>query len=1121
MISIQDGDVEKYLKIEFYHSLDSTDLHYKGKSHKSATIDSVTDFNLKTLLSLLNRFYSFLAELRYSTNLDLKDYENTANRTYEEYSKGIDSLIVNLGKRIHPGKFSSDSFEVMVILNYYEFITKELALSLKNKRRGEAICETVARLFVKNRASKIETDDQDRLDTLIRDKTQRYAGRDRARYWRETLKECSPPITLDSPQFRAVNDRIWKFITQEAGDVIQVNRLMASLLLLLLSKYHISLHKYAHGAYEFRKFSQHQIAEKQRQKAVERAQKVFTFTKLIAKYHPLVFVSVGTNKERSSALAKAIEILSYIRRGEAYLSLGMMEKAFNDFTAAQKQARLLRDMHEDSTEGIIRQYPDLFIPYAYSLKGELYRRDHAFHNAHQYFFLAQREFEGDRQNKQTEMKDALNRSMKLVRIKMAGAKALFELGEFRRALEWYFNALRHLLTALGCLKAEQPFDHLISYLGQLEVHRKVIKKDLFCKLLDVTNAIQEIVGDKGLWKSRYGIFFSDLLNRISLVLFLLNLPDYDRVTVQNQSRAYESAGTAQARDTLRNDLSRNLLCWRWLLLALKLNPNNSLARFNQIIFRLEASNSEVKQEIETMIRERGVKELEEDLLIELGGPRDILYRRVSRAAVQNMDVSDEHSKERIIARDLLQKLVLHTEEFAMKNAELYQYLMKQPHELLENNSSDVYLYALQRWSSINPALPRPSTFKMKGGGYYIVFRGKGIAIDPGFNFVENLYSEGFSIADIHYVIVTHDHIDHTADVDTILSLHYRRSKIEESEGRRQKNGITLLLNPTVSSRYSYVLHQDPRLCKKIELTSGTSIPVEGFQGDLVIEPTEAIHHDLSSPKFSHSIGLNLVFFPGKPGSRKLDARKEGAASSEDLHTREIRIGITGDTSYNERIVDRFLDTDVFITHVNSATFEQLAKSAGSPFRDKRKINGLLDDAGKCVIKDEILYSLGYHSAGERDEHMGLHGVLEAHAKFASTSGGLKSDRLFIVSEISEEMGSYRHKLASLLNKYTEASGVRCATSDIGMVVRIRASKAKRKIEILCSRCRLNNDYSDDDKFHNPSDIKEVCLKGEDEGIFYYCPRHDPEGSAREKVDSYGFAERIERYQPFKIIDLLR
>lgn len=61
--------------------------------------------------------------------------------------------------------------------------------------------------------------------------------------------------------------------------------------------------------------------------------------------------------------------------------------------------------------------------------------------------------------------------------------------------------------------------------------------------------------------------------------------------------------------------------------------------------------------------------------------------------------------------------------------------------------------------------------KMSGGGFYIRWNGKGIAVDPGYMFVQNLHDAGFTVLDVDAVIVTHEHIDHSFDIRLLDDLH--------------------------------------------------------------------------------------------------------------------------------------------------------------------------------------------------------------------------------------------------------------------------------------------------------------------------------------------------------------
>jgi len=87
-----------------------------------------------------------------------------------------------------------------------------------------------------------------------------------------------------------------------------------------------------------------------------------------------------------------------------------------------------------------------------------------------------------------------------------------------------------------------------------------------------------------------------------------------------------------------------------------------------------------------------------------------------------------------------------------------------------------YLLCLKGWSSSTPefSLGRNISDKLfKGGGLYIRWEDKGIVIDPGINFMENFHNSKLYAQDINYVIVTHNHIDHKCDLNTIIDLDYQ------------------------------------------------------------------------------------------------------------------------------------------------------------------------------------------------------------------------------------------------------------------------------------------------------------------------------------------------------------
>lgn len=84
---------------------------------------------------------------------------------------------------------------------------------------------------------------------------------------------------------------------------------------------------------------------------------------------------------------------------------------------------------------------------------------------------------------------------------------------------------------------------------------------------------------------------------------------------------------------------------------------------------------------------------------------------------------------------------------------------------------DNTLICLKGFSSTTPAI-YSATFEdtCTGGGIYINVDGFGIVIDPGIGFVDSMHRQGIFIEDINTVVVTHNHLDHNADIGTISAL---------------------------------------------------------------------------------------------------------------------------------------------------------------------------------------------------------------------------------------------------------------------------------------------------------------------------------------------------------------
>ncbi|MBU4184871.1 MAG: GDP-mannose 4,6-dehydratase, partial [Proteobacteria bacterium] len=119
------------------------------------------------------------------------------------------------------------------------------------------------------------------------------------------------------------------------------------------------------------------------------------------------------------------------------------------------------------------------------------------------------------------------------------------------------------------------------------------------------------------------------------------------------------------------------------------------------------------------------------------------------------------------------------------------------------------LTVLRRWQSFTPALSSGSEVGEKGGGYFVYKTNdkgeieEGIVVDPGFNFLENFFDEGFSIRDINAILLTHSHRDHSSDLMSIITLVHEMNKRGKRVFKKQWKNTKLVLFMTEGCYYKY------------------------------------------------------------------------------------------------------------------------------------------------------------------------------------------------------------------------------------------------------------------------------------------------------------------------------
>jgi hypothetical protein len=169
-----------------------------------------------------------------------------------------------------------------------------------------------------------------------------------------------------------------------------------------------------------------------------------------------------------------------------------------------------------------------------------------------------------------------------------------------------------------------------------------------------------------------------------------------------------------------------------------------------------------------------------------------------------------------------------------------------------------------------------------------------------------------------------------------------------------------------------------------------------------------------------------------------------------------------------------------------------------------------------TLRDSALKGLDVSPLGPLDRikpqspvHLYLRGLLAIAERLRTNGRG----GLLLIGELREELGSFRTRVARSFNEVifaaADGSKPRALTADIGLRVSIDGGAIEEdRILVLCSTCNLDNDFGALERYHRPREIFEVCVKGEDEGIFYNCIVHDPQSQAET-----AWLERIERYDP--------
>lgn len=413
---------------------------------------------------------------------------------------------------------------------------------------------------------------------------------------------------------------------------------------------------------------------------------------------------------------------------------------------------------------------------------------------------------------------------------------------------------------------------------------------------------------------------------------------------------------------------------------------------------------------------------------------------------------------------------------------------------LKDNSSHLpekkalHFMGLQRWNSLTPAQGRSV-----GGGYFIYHtddRGEidlGIAIDPGFDFVRNLFRQGFSIRDIDIVLISHAHADHLWDFESIVQLLHDLSEKKRIEHRNHR--IHVVLTRGVYQRYERHVIENHALrrfieplvidlrqkqidefvfkenivAEKLKQPYRWTLKLDGSQDrnqidnesdepceieTVVIKPTFAYHDDYS--RISDSYGF-IIKFQKSGQSFCFGYTGDTKWVGDDLYEKECPARTTCNPQDDkcqsfENIASQYLNCDALLIHLGSLIDHKNEKRF-SHYKEPKECSELI----------------------RKKNHPYLPGMIRFLRKVESSE---KPEKLILIGEFGEELrGGIRVDIVKRL-KTMLRENVPVLPVDVGLDILLW----EKECQFICALCNKSKSWKK----------IEYERYGYDEAIFYVC-----------------------------------
>lgn len=830
-----------------------------------------------------------------------------------------------------------------------------------------------------------------------------------------------------------------------------------------------------------------------------------------------------TDPSDATWVARQVAMLSLYRRAHGFRLLGDHARSYNDYRKLQRISRLTRPRTGGGPESINARttYVDILSALGEYRIGDLYRSDHDYSQALEHLCTGHENLlHAGRSDVESDMQALEVRFPRLeVHLRLCKGTAYFETGEIKRALKWHVHAWSSLEDLVDREnQRDNPRERDETERADVEGLARYLEGVRHDPELDKTTLRTYLAPAVAMMCARrvpmsLKALAADVLARIGHILLVLNFARDDHSVPLSLTRAVEL-------DPYNLFARTTLLRWR-LMEALEYEADGAPpdlidpATLPDPVSCWPSGASDVDQAIRL-------------------GTHLLLRRLLEDARNGHPDIvgGGPYDVDTWVARELVAGFIDQTDSIYLRLEVINHYLMRprveaQRPELDEQFSTAPHLefVSLGRYGGFRTSPQRPAAVSAVGGGYLVricppptdpdrrqsVFN---VLVDPGHGLVENLYREGFGIADIDMVIITNDHPGHLAALDVILSLRDGRRPLERAEQKgaatKAEHRLVLLGNATVRRRYKgheHILVRDlgnqylhPTLPPGVSIRALRSIDKDANHDSMSFVLTfDPPGSPLMAITFLSDIGTVALgsYVDGRVATIDADAATDWKqALANDIvvaNVGEVSVGELRDLALPEgeetdgghaasefhRCLNALDDSD----RTDEAVRIRRALSLPPGHGERREPSGLREPSRWADIADP--------------EHRNLRGLLAVAKQMSepTSPGAEPRPRILLVSELREQLVAFRRTIADEINKNLFAVGTPTVsmTADVGL--RIQLDSGHRN-QVLCSVCSLNNDRLTSECYYDPRTMTEVCVKGDGEATYYWtCLMHTSERSA--------------------------